>query len=439
MKQLVQHTIKQFDMIPPGTRVLCGLSGGADSVSLLLCLQELGYDVCACHLNHGLRGADADADEAFCSALCKSHQIPFVSERCDANQAACNSKQSVETAARALRYDFFTRCAKKFHAHRIATAHTADDNLETMLFHLIRGTGTAGLSGIPPVRDNIIRPLIAVERQQLVWYLQEKGQDWRTDATNLDDSCTRNKIRHHVIPALKQIEPQAARHAVQAAALLRQDDTCLNALAQVKDAKIDVETLLTMPEAIASRAVRHLLTQADVPIGEIGQKHILAVMRLAKKTHGSVNLPGRKRAVLRNHCVIVEQIAAPMQQIPLIPEQPQQFGAYTVCVTEKPLDIHNSFKYYPIAYDTINTICLSVRQWKSSDRMTLPGMRGARSLKRLYTDYGISSELRDTLPVLCCGDTIIAAVGIGVDDKFYGNTGAFVFRLQADYGEETKK
>ena len=232
MKQLVRHTIRQYHMLPDGARVLCGLSGGADSVSLVLCLQELGYQVCACHLNHGMRGTQADADEAFCRDFCEKHNIPFVSERCDVFAEAERRKLSAETAAREMRYDFFARCAERMQVPYLATAHTADDNLETMLFHLIRGTGSAGLAGIPPVRGSIVRPLIAVERRQIERFLIERGQNWCTDATNLDDSCTRNKIRHHVIPALRDIEPCAARHALEAAQLVRQDNTYLDAQAR---------------------------------------------------------------------------------------------------------------------------------------------------------------------------------------------------------------
>lgn len=425
MKQLVRRIIEQYAMIPDGTRVLCGLSGGADSVSLLLCLHELGYDVCACHLNHGLRGAQADADEAFCRDLCARYDIPFYAETCDAQAAAVREKQSVETAARTLRYEFFERCAELYGAQRIATAHTADDNLETMLFHLIRGTGSAGLAGIPPVRGHIIRPLIAVERRQIEQYLAGRGQDWRTDATNLDDACTRNRIRHHVIPALREIEPQAARHAVQAAALLRQDNDCLDALAQVGASEISAARLREMPAALASRAVRHMLERAGTPMGEVGQRHIAAVLALIHKKNGTVNLPGRRCAVRRGDDIRIQTVLPNVEQIALIPEQQIPFGPYIVCVTRKTCDIHSSFKLYPIAYDTINTVCLYVRHWKAADRMTLPGSRGPRSLKRLYAERGIVPEQRDALPVLCCGEDIVAAAGIGVDSKYYGTTGVF--------------
>ena len=427
MKQLVRHTIEQCGMIPDGARVLCGLSGGADSVSLLLCLHELGCDVCACHVNHGLRGAQADADEAFCRALCAAYDIPFAAVRCDAAAEAARRGQSVETAARALRYDFFARCAQEFAAVRIATAHTADDNLETMLFHLIRGTGAAGLAGIPPVRGNIIRPLIAVERRQVEDYLRTRGQAWRTDATNLDDSCTRNRIRHHVIPALRDIEPQAARHAVQTAALLRQDNACLDALAQewTDGAEIAAQELAALPDALAARAVRKLLEHAGAPMGEITHRHIHAVRALAYQTRGSVSLPGRLRAMRRGKLVRVVAVPQTTGSVCLAAEQPVQFGAYTAILTRKIADIHSSFKHYPVAYDTINSLRLEVRAWRASDRMTLPGSHGARSLKRLYAERGIAPEERDSLPVLCCGDMVIAAAGIGTDSRFAGNTGVF--------------
>lgn len=436
MKQLVRRTIEQYDMIPPGARVLCGLSGGADSVSLLLCLRELGYDVCACHLNHGLRGAQADADEAFCRALCARLGVPLRAARCDAQAEAARSRQSLETAARRLRYDFFDRCARVCGAQRIATAHTADDNLETMLFHLIRGTGAAGLAGIPPVRGAVIRPLLAVERRQVEDYLTARGQDWRTDATNLDDGCTRNRLRHHVIPALRAIEPGAARHAARAAALLRRDNACLDALARVEGTSVAAERLRGMPEALATRAVRALLEQAGTPMGEIGQRHIDAVLALAHRPSGSVSLPGRRRALRRGDAVCIERTPPPAEAVALEPERPARFGAYLVLVTRKIHDIHSSFTFYPIAYDTINTVCLHVRRWRPDDRMTLPGARGARSLKRLYAERGIAPERRDGLPVLCCGADIVAATGIGVAAGYCGTTAAFAVRLCAGDREE---
>lgn len=420
MKQLVRHTIRQYHMLPDGARVLCGLSGGADSVSLVLCLQELGYQVCACHLNHGMRGAQADADEAFCRTLCKAHDIPFVSERCDVFAEAEKRKLSAETAAREIRYDFFARCAEKLHAPYLATAHTADDNLETMLFHLIRGTGSAGLAGIPPVRGNIVRPLIAVERQQVERFLVERGQDWCTDATNLDDSCTRNKIRHHVIPALRDIEPRAARHGLEAAQLVRQDNAYLDA--QARETQLP---LAQLPDVLRARRVRDMLEQAGVPMGEITRRHIGAVCALAQKPHGTVSLPGQFRAINKRGILSIVPATPRREPVHIQPNQTIEYGAYTVSIVRKISDIHSSFKYYPIAYDTINMSNLTVRTWQASDRMQLLGARGTRSLKRLYAERGIAPDERDYLPILCSGDSIVAAAGIGTDAQFCGQSGFF--------------
>ena len=197
MIRAVRRTVRRYQMLPADGRVLCCLSGGADSVALLLCLRELGAEVCACHLNHQLRGAESERDEHFCKSLCAQLDIPFYAEKADIRT---RSHVSLETAAREARYAFFERAARQLGAVRIATAHTADDNLETMIFHLARGSGAAGLSGIPPVRGRIIRPLIECERTQIEAYLAQNNQSWCTDCTNQTDDYARNRIRHAVIP-----------------------------------------------------------------------------------------------------------------------------------------------------------------------------------------------------------------------------------------------
>ena len=213
MLETVKRTIADHAMLAPGETVLLALSGGADSVALLCALRALGYPVRAFHLNHCLRGAESDRDEAFCRALCERLGVPLTVERIDVR--AQTAGEGIEAAARRIRYE---RLAAAAQGAKIATAHTADDNLETMLFHLARGTGPKGLAGIPPVRDGVIRPLIGVERAQVEAYLAELGQDYVTDSTNLADSYTRNRIRHGVVPALRQINPEAGRAALRLSA-----------------------------------------------------------------------------------------------------------------------------------------------------------------------------------------------------------------------------
>lgn len=400
-------------MLEPEDTVLCALSGGADSVSLLLCLAELGVDVCACHLNHGLRGAEADADEAFCRALCQRENIPFLSERCDAAQEARCTGQSVETAARELRYRFFAACAQALGADKIATAHTADDNLETMLFRLIRGTGLAGLAGIPPVRDRIIRPLLRVERRDIEAYLTGRGQEWCTDATNAEDICTRNRIRHQVIPALREIVPEAAQHASETAVLLRQDEDALEQLAGELPEQNTLRWLNGQPEAVRSRAIRHVLSAAGVPEGETGIRHIRATERLCEGKGSRVSLPGGFWAERRDGRLLVTAAAQRGSPVELELEKPVQFGSYWVCLTKNPPGNMDFSHTIALSCGIIALTPLTLRGWNSRDRMQLPGARGERTLKRLYQDRAISPDVRDTLPVLCGGGRILAAAGIG--------------------------
>ena len=217
MLETVKQTIEDYHMLSPGEPVLAALSGGADSVALLRALLALGYSVRAFHLNHCLRGAESDRDETFCRALCERLGVPLTVERIDVR--AQTAGEGIEAAARRIRYERLVAAAQ---GAKIATAHTADDNLETMLFHLARGTGPKGLAGIPPVRGDIIRPLIGAERAQVEAYLAELGQDFVTDSTNLSGDYTRNRIRHEVVPVLRQLNPSVCGAAARLGGLLRQ-------------------------------------------------------------------------------------------------------------------------------------------------------------------------------------------------------------------------
>ena len=206
MLDTVKRTISDYMMLETGENVLVALSGGADSTALLLSLRELGYPVRAFHLNHCLRGAESDRDEAFCRRLCEKLGVELTVERVDIAAAAGDS--AVEETARRIRY---ARLEHAAHGAQIAVAHNADDNLETVLFHLVRGSGAKGVSGIPPVRGAVIRPLLFAERREIEAFLRENGQDYVTDSSNLSDDYTRNRLRHSVLPVLRGINEQAAQ------------------------------------------------------------------------------------------------------------------------------------------------------------------------------------------------------------------------------------
>ncbi len=209
MKTRVAEALEKYGMLGGCRNVTVGLSGGADSCALLgvLCelREETGMTVSACHINHSLRGAESDRDEAFAVSLCERFGVPAEVYRVDV-KGSLGKHESIEEAARRLRYECFDRAREKY-GSLLATAHTANDTAETVLMNMIRGTGTKGLAGIPPVRDGIIRPLILCTREQTENYCREHGIDYVTDSTNLIDDCTRNRIRHNVIPLLEEFNP----------------------------------------------------------------------------------------------------------------------------------------------------------------------------------------------------------------------------------------
>ncbi len=217
-----RHTIKEYEMLPAGAKALVGFSGGADSVALLhLLMRFLGRErLVAFHLNHMLRGAESERDEAFCRRFCKENGVRFVSRRVDIPSLG---EGGTEEKARAVRYSLFEEMAKEEGCVAIALAHHADDNLETMLFHLARGAGLRGISGIPPKRAlgdiTVIRPLIDATRAEILGYLEKNALEYVTDSTNSDTEYTRNLIRHKMLPLLYQINPRAAENARNTAAV----------------------------------------------------------------------------------------------------------------------------------------------------------------------------------------------------------------------------
>ena len=234
--QKIRRSIRRHNLLPPGCRVVVGLSGGSDSVALTLLLQELsrhgGFSVAGlAHLNHQIRSAAA-ADEAFCRAFAADHQLPIVIESVDAPGYAASQRLSLEDAARRLRYDFLGRAATQLGADLIAVGHTEDDQAETFLLKLARGAGLTGLGAIYPRRDAVVRPLIDVSRVELRRYLDERGESWVEDDTNADLSNPRNRIRHRVLSELDGAYGGPVRPGIaRAAALIREDASWIDEVA----------------------------------------------------------------------------------------------------------------------------------------------------------------------------------------------------------------
>ncbi|MGA9480520.1 MAG: tRNA lysidine(34) synthetase TilS, partial [Candidatus Acidiferrales bacterium] len=229
LEQSVLQAIQRATLLAPGDRVGVAVSGGADSVALLRLLvrlrDELGITLAVAHFNHSLRGAESDGDAEFVANLAQAHGLELFATREDVGAEAARQSRNLEDVARQLRYAFFERVVADGRAARIAVAHTADDQAETVLAHVIRGTGLTGLGGIHPVAGAVVRPLLATRREELREYLRAIGQPWREDSTNCDTSRTRARIREQLLPMLaRDFSPAVADHLNQLARLAREEE-----------------------------------------------------------------------------------------------------------------------------------------------------------------------------------------------------------------------
>jgi tRNA(Ile)-lysidine synthase len=235
--------LQKHEMVRAGDRLGVAVSGGADSVALVFLLLELrdklGIALSVTHFNHKLRGAASDADEKFVARLAAKHGLAFHVGRADVAGKAKRDRANVEETARRARYGFFAQLIREGHVNGVAVAHTADDQAETVLAHILRGTGLAGLGGIHPVAEHIVRPLIEMRRADLRAYLKSRKQTWREDATNNDTARMRARIRKKLLPLLgKHFQPAVVAHLANLAELAREDETFLNSLTRKRASKI---------------------------------------------------------------------------------------------------------------------------------------------------------------------------------------------------------
>ena len=319
LHQQIRRTIRRHGLCPPGARLLVGLSGGSDSVALVLLLQELAQPdgfalVSLAHLNHCLRPSAA-RDEEFCRGFAERVGLPIAVESIDVASYGQTQRLSVEGAARRLRYEFLHRAAAAASADHIAVGHTRDDQAETFLLKLIRGAGLTGLGGIYPRRGKVVRPLLDVSRSELRAYLESRGQSWVDDETNEDLDNPRNRIRHRVLPELDRAYGAPASPAIaRAAAIVREDGQWLDELSDrrfaaivlrgEKGLEIDVNTLEAEPAPVRRRVVLAALRMAS-PEREIGFDHVEAALSVAAGDSAGADLPGSRVELRRGKLVLM--------------------------------------------------------------------------------------------------------------------------------------
>ncbi len=427
MLKKIRNTAEKYNMIKSGDTVVCGLSGGADSVCLLLSLNqlsaEMNFSLEAIHVNHCLRGEESDRDQQFCHDLCERLNIPFNAVSCDVKGYSEKNGLSCEEAARELRYGIFREYSM---GKLLATAHNADDNLETMLLNLIRGTGLKGIAGIPPMRDNIIRPLIAVSRLEIEEYLQKCGQDFVTDSTNLTDDYTRNKIRHNIIPLMKELNSSLSETNVRTAEVLRSENQFIDEAVReaVKNCRKDgiFIGLKEYNQVIRRRCIAEYLSENSLPFSN---KRLTDCDNILING-GKINISGNIFLISEGNTLRLEDIK-PKTGNTLI-SKPLELGENRIfpdsilvceivnCENLKKIDfVHKKLTIYTLDYDKIKGTAI-VRNRKFGDKLKLRGRNFTSSVKKIINET-IPVEQRNSLHFIEDENGTVFAEKIGIADR----------------------
>jgi tRNA(Ile)-lysidine synthase len=444
----VLAAIRRRQLVEPGARVVAAVSGGADSVALAWILRELTDAgvlrlVAIAHLDHSLRGAESARDAAFCRDLAVELDVPFDVEAADVAALAKAHAQSIEEAGREARYAFFDRVRARASADVVATAHTRDDQAETVLMRLLRGAGTRGLAGIPPRRGRIVRPLLDLRRAELVAWLEGHARRWVEDSTNADRAITRNWIRHALLPQITaRFGDGVIDVLARGADLARADDHILGEIArevapgiqQATDAviELDVRALCVQPLAIRQRVVRGAMKQRGGRAPSAA--HVAAVLRMAESGQPvrlrlgrrQLELSGAGRVLSIREARPEDGRPAPAWAYPLsIPGEidvPEAAGRLTATPTTlSAVGGLGKVKRLPPGQAVAAGLegPLVVRAWRPGDALQVLGLSGRKKVQDLFVDRKVPRERRHIVPVVAHPDgRIVWVAGHALGEPF---------------------
>lgn len=426
-KEDVLSVIKKYNMLENCDRIVVGLSGGADSVCLLSVLNSLkaeyGFSLVAAHINHGIRGAEAQRDEESCKRLCESLNVPL--EILHADIPTLSKQQGIgeEECGRIVRYDFFRSLAGE--RGKIATAHNLNDNAETLLLNLVRGAGSKGACGIPPVRDNIIRPLIETDRESIEKYCEENELQYVTDSTNLECEYSRNKIRIKVLPTLCEINQNAVGALSGFASRMREQEAFLESVVNekyalcVKDSELYEAEFSALDIFLKKRIAGRFLS--ELSHGEVESKHIDDFLRFV----GS-----GKTLVTASATEIVSRDGKIFKK----PEQAEQFSVdfslddkkVNLPFCEISVERYDTKDLQNLNKDMLDNLIdcdkisntLILRSRKDGDKFTFSKRRITKTVKKLFNEDKIPPEVRNRMIILDSDGEVAWLRGYGTNKKF---------------------
>lgn len=448
MYKKVLSYIRDNELIKFRDKILVALSGGPDSVCLLNLLfelkEELNIEIAAAHLNHLLRGQDSFDDEEYVINMCGRMGIKCFTKRVDINEYSRQQKLSSEMAGRNARYDFFDEILKKEGFNKIATAHNANDQAETILFRLMRGTGLEGLGGIKAYRDDkIIRPILCLSRKEVEDYIELKKLNPRIDKTNFEKIYNRNKIRLDILPYMKEnFNEDIIQTLNRMSLLLQKDNDFLENLAlslynkyciEHKEYFIIKKEVFKESEPIVTRLLRHIIIRYSKSSYDFEMKHIYEILYLAKKDSGKIiHLPNgiyaeniygdiyikskiekyyinnRKEIILDKNNVNINDIEFGNFKIKL--QVINNYEASNTNISQESLT-----KYFD--FDKIKN-SISIRNRRNGDKIIPLGMTGSKKIKNIFIDMKIPKEERDNIPILCFDDKIAWIIGIRTSEEY---------------------
>jgi len=438
----VQRTIEKYQMLVPNSKVIVGVSGGPDSTTLLHLLYRIksqyNLQLCVAHLNHRLRGKEAQEEAKWVKELASGLDIPVILNSFDVALLAKRKGLSLEEAARLARYDFLEQAANQIGASKIALGHTASDQIETFLMRLMWGSGLEGLSGIPPVRGRIIRPLIEIFREEIEEYCKDNNLRPRRDSSNEETSFLRNKIRLHLIPYLSErYNPQLRKGLFQTIEILREENEYFQGESErifkslhkeKRDEQIilDIEELTHLPLALKRRIIREAIRRIKGDLRRVKFNHVDSVLELTERK-------GSKQLDLPGNLIIKKQ-----GKHLIFGKKEEKKEVFFPCALVVPgrtrlsrlgLDVETEvvFKLPPffpknkdeayLDFDKLKEPLL-IRRRKKGDKFQPLGMKGRKKIKDFFIDLKVPREERDRIPLLTSEDRIVWVVGYRIDECF---------------------